>query len=418
MRKLEAETTLNFISRVRRAAHELSNTPAPVAELDQILVITDGLPEEYSTVVTALDNLPFSELKMQNVITRITGREAQLQRSEDIIKDVTDATAFIARGSKGLPKKTIDRSVICYACQGFGHIAAIPTIRSSPLLENVEILHVVFIYGSGAPGLSVTPNSEEELIPLNNLRRLEMSCIGTLSQAYILTRLQLPVGCSLRISELSMQAPHQWGAILHPSTSTHLAISSHPFTSLKLTSRAIELSREVSKQQHELSLKAIMYANIETFSIPPFDLSFVRRIEIDNTEHPGFQTQLETLFGYAHATEILVLHRRTSLSLLPRVIHTLSQLQQIHLVGIDIDDPAPWAQDVHIADGLGGLLDLRSRRVQDIEKLLAVKTLVLRECKYTPHSLKILQGKAEVTVEALMDLGGQPSSSTERVQRL
>ena len=125
MRKLEAETTLNFISRVRRAAHELSNTPAPVAELDQILVITDGLPEEYSTVVTALDNLPFSELKMQNVITRITGREAQLQRSEDIIKDVTDATAFIARGSKGLPKKTVDRSVICYACQGFGHIAAV-----------------------------------------------------------------------------------------------------------------------------------------------------------------------------------------------------------------------------------------------------------------------------------------------------
>ena len=140
MRKLETETTLGFISRVRRAAHELSNTPAPVLELDQILVITDGLPEDYTTVVTALDSLPFSELKMSNVITRITGREAQLQRSEEKTSD--DTIALVARHTygKGQPKKISDRSAVqCYTCQGFGHIAAVcPSADSHAHIAQVD----------------------------------------------------------------------------------------------------------------------------------------------------------------------------------------------------------------------------------------------------------------------------------------
>ena len=139
MRKQEAETTLSFIARVRCAAHELSNTPAPVLELDQILVITDGLGEEYATVVTALDSLPFAELTMQNVITRITGRDSQLQRSEDKTSDEVMALAARHVHTKGQPKKTLDRSVVCYACQGFGHIAAVcPSVDSHARVAEVD----------------------------------------------------------------------------------------------------------------------------------------------------------------------------------------------------------------------------------------------------------------------------------------
>ncbi|KAJ3559233.1 hypothetical protein NM688_g460 [Phlebia brevispora] len=73
MAKLKSETIMAYITRIRKAAYELSHTSAPVSELDMILVITDGLLQEYSTVVTALDDLPFDKLKMANVIMHIVG---------------------------------------------------------------------------------------------------------------------------------------------------------------------------------------------------------------------------------------------------------------------------------------------------------------------------------------------------------
>ncbi|KAJ3545677.1 hypothetical protein NM688_g5599 [Phlebia brevispora] len=63
---------------------------------------------------------------MANVIMRIAGREAQLQRSHDVDTD----GVFALVGRTGRPggkaeQRTYDRSVICYNCQGRGHIAAV-----------------------------------------------------------------------------------------------------------------------------------------------------------------------------------------------------------------------------------------------------------------------------------------------------
>ncbi|KAL6305910.1 hypothetical protein BKA93DRAFT_696141, partial [Sparassis latifolia] len=78
MTKVESESIMTWISRVRTAALELSRTPYPTTELDIIMVISNGLPDEYQPVVNALDSLPFEELKLFAVTMRITGLEAQL----------------------------------------------------------------------------------------------------------------------------------------------------------------------------------------------------------------------------------------------------------------------------------------------------------------------------------------------------
>ena len=122
MAKAEDETTLFFISRVRRAALELANTPAPVTELDQILVITDGLPPQYAPVATALDNLSFDQLNMQNLISRVTGLEAQFSRTQEGTEELQ---ALIAR--RRWPKNTAEDAsgLTCYCCGGRGHVAAV-----------------------------------------------------------------------------------------------------------------------------------------------------------------------------------------------------------------------------------------------------------------------------------------------------
>lgn len=116
MRKSESESTLDFVSRVRKAALELSHTPCPTSEIDQILVITDGLPSEYAPVVTTLDNMPFENLKLLDVTSRIMGLEAQVSRAKEKaseVEDVSADTAFIARRGSGLMK--------CWNCGGVGH---------------------------------------------------------------------------------------------------------------------------------------------------------------------------------------------------------------------------------------------------------------------------------------------------------
>lgn len=93
--KLEFETIMAYIAHVCKAAYELSHTLASVSKLDMILDITDGLLQEYSMVVTALDDLLFDKLKMVNVIMCIAGREVQLQRLHDV--DADDIFALVGR---------------------------------------------------------------------------------------------------------------------------------------------------------------------------------------------------------------------------------------------------------------------------------------------------------------------------------
>jgi hypothetical protein len=122
MIKSETETTMSWISRVHAQALELTHTPCPVSDLDIILVITDGLPSTFETVVSSLDGLPFSKLTIPNVINRIMGHEAHIERMRNKRLDDPGAQAMVVHPSKR--KKVVEKVVTCYRCGGKGHMAS------------------------------------------------------------------------------------------------------------------------------------------------------------------------------------------------------------------------------------------------------------------------------------------------------
>jgi hypothetical protein len=138
MFKLESETILTWIGRVRARALELSHSPCPAKDIDIILVMTEGLPLDYRSVVTQLDNIPIEQLTISLVTSRIIGFEAQLNRelakSSEVIKldDNSSITAYVARGD-----------VICRRCAGHGHYEReCPSPKSYPKAGSVMQAHL------------------------------------------------------------------------------------------------------------------------------------------------------------------------------------------------------------------------------------------------------------------------------------
>lgn len=113
MQKTETESAQLFMSHVLCATFELSNFPALITELDQILVITTGLPLIYRQVVNQLDNISFSDLNLATVMSRILSFKTQLNGKQD-----TSESALVAR--KGL----WSWDITCLQCHGHGHIAS------------------------------------------------------------------------------------------------------------------------------------------------------------------------------------------------------------------------------------------------------------------------------------------------------
>jgi len=120
----DTESAMQWISRVQKAAMELQHTPVPIALIDVILVISDGLPPSYDPVITALDTLEYSQLTLPLVISRVIGHESKLTRSKEKLEEVLpsgDGSALVARrNDRSITLSTI----ICYNCGGRGHVKA------------------------------------------------------------------------------------------------------------------------------------------------------------------------------------------------------------------------------------------------------------------------------------------------------
>lgn len=95
MTKTKTKSIMLWISRVRTTALELSRTDHPIMELDQVMVIIDGLPDKYAHIVSTLDALPVAKIRLHNVITCISGAEVQFQRSREKVSEV-GAVALLA----------------------------------------------------------------------------------------------------------------------------------------------------------------------------------------------------------------------------------------------------------------------------------------------------------------------------------
>ncbi|KAJ3536834.1 hypothetical protein NM688_g6783 [Phlebia brevispora] len=266
-------------------------------------------------------------------------------------------------------------------------------IKSSPLLEAIEVFQVAFLDAGSGGRAALTP-LEGACISPPRLLRLNLMSIGTIAQAYILTRLRLPVHCALLISEPSSTLG--WDAVLHPSVAAHLRYLS--FTSFRFHPRYIELSRGPHKGQHGLTVIVIPTGRIDAFmAFDRFDMSQMHTIEIDNTADPELRSYLETLFENVRTVEVVTLKKRTALEILPRACQTLPQLRELRLVDIDMDNSSPWNSDMRLADGIS---DLLKRRGEDgTDEFRPIDRVALRNCSCSPNSLGILQSRAEVIFE-------------------
>ncbi|KAH9830354.1 uncharacterized protein C8Q71DRAFT_717129 [Rhodofomes roseus] len=118
---------MQWISRVQKAAMELHHTPVPVATVDIVLVISDGLPNTYDPVITALDGLDYSQLTLPLVISRVIGHESKLARSKEKERETlespgSDPSSYALVARHGNKKAGTSPSIICYNCGGRGHI--------------------------------------------------------------------------------------------------------------------------------------------------------------------------------------------------------------------------------------------------------------------------------------------------------
>lgn len=125
MTKLDDESIIAWISRVRGAALEMKDSPYPVSEIDIVMVCTDGLdPEKYGDIVAALDTLPATQVRMADVTTRLLGKEAMLNRRGEKMEDAAIFANYAAdrRGGKGSGAVSQD-GLVCFNCGGCGHYA-------------------------------------------------------------------------------------------------------------------------------------------------------------------------------------------------------------------------------------------------------------------------------------------------------
>lgn len=130
-----------WIASVRDIAHRLNATNFKVQDIDLIIALTQGLSEEYTSMVVSLDATPIDKLTVDFVVSRLLNEE---QRQNSAIVD-PPGRAMVARHpsrpqwtphshskshspkSKGpgsvAGSERSPRSTRCYNCGGRGHIA-------------------------------------------------------------------------------------------------------------------------------------------------------------------------------------------------------------------------------------------------------------------------------------------------------
>ena len=106
-----------WIAAVKDVAYQLTDDEHKVADEDVILVLTKGLPPEYSPIITTL----YSETSLTSdiVITRLLNEETRLAVGKTAEADATN-TALAAMNAK---KKRDLATVKCFNCGEMGHYA-------------------------------------------------------------------------------------------------------------------------------------------------------------------------------------------------------------------------------------------------------------------------------------------------------
>jgi len=137
LKKTEDQSMQAWISEVKTTALRLKEAKANSSkasrttkilsdeDLDLILILTQGLSDDYRAFITTLDSTPIDQLSVDYVITRLINEESRHTAIKK--EDPDDAAALVARSRTTQKKKvcsTCASSPTCYNCGKPGHFKA------------------------------------------------------------------------------------------------------------------------------------------------------------------------------------------------------------------------------------------------------------------------------------------------------
>lgn len=113
----------SWISTVKTLAHTLADIDAKPTDEDIIIVLTNGLPSAYNTLIATLDSVASKDLTVDYVITRLANEKVRLDgvriKEEDELSIKTEEAELALLSLKGKARDLKD--VECYGCGEFGH---------------------------------------------------------------------------------------------------------------------------------------------------------------------------------------------------------------------------------------------------------------------------------------------------------
>ncbi|GJE90164.1 hypothetical protein PsYK624_062900 [Phanerochaete sordida] len=116
------ETMSGWIGRVKKFAFRLQSIGVTVSEEDKIIALTNGLPESYDPLVTALDATPADELTLTYVIDRLLNEEVRRNGREEEVK--IEMAMVAAASQKNNSSQTSLSQRKCWNCDQVGHVRA------------------------------------------------------------------------------------------------------------------------------------------------------------------------------------------------------------------------------------------------------------------------------------------------------
>jgi hypothetical protein len=108
MAKQEEQTMQSYINQVQELAGKLTDLGSEISDEEVILVLTQGLPESYDSLIVSLDATPPDDLTVDGVIARLINEESRQGPARERLKEEENATALAVREA-------------CSNCQRSGH---------------------------------------------------------------------------------------------------------------------------------------------------------------------------------------------------------------------------------------------------------------------------------------------------------
>lgn len=106
------------INQVRELAEQLDAIGAPVTDSDIAMTLLCSLPEQYDSLIVALESRPSDDLTSEFVASRLLAEEKRRQESFNVKVNGTAEAAFVGNQLSGGDKKKSKR---CKFCKSIGH---------------------------------------------------------------------------------------------------------------------------------------------------------------------------------------------------------------------------------------------------------------------------------------------------------